>query len=92
MAHTIEQILEIEPRLKEVIELAQRPEQKERMWYNVYHDCKMRFQELVGYFCRKPELQNSKDYEAFVMYIVDIIYANSKDDSEDDNEQIERDY
>lgn len=33
MAHTIEQIIELEPILQDVIDLAKRPEKKERDWY-----------------------------------------------------------
>lgn len=85
MAHTIEQILELEPKLQDVINFAKLQEQKEREWFDIYYDCKMSFQYLVGWYCQKEELQNSKDYELFVAYIVDIIYANSKSDSVDEN-------
>ena len=81
---TIEQIIEIEPKLQEVIDFAKLPEQKERYWFDIYHDCKMSFQCLVGWYCQKEELKNSKDYELFVSYIVDVIYANSICDSDDE--------
>lgn len=77
---TIENILEIEPRLKSIVDYANKPEQKQREYYDILFDCKVTlgFQNLVGFFAEKSELQTLQAYDCFYKYILDIIYSNSK--------------
>jgi hypothetical protein len=82
MAHTIEELLIIEPRLKELVDFAKLPIQKTRDWVDIYHECKMIFQELIGDYAKKEELRNSKDYDTYLQYIVNIIYDNSLQEDE----------
>ena len=82
---TIEKILEIEPKLKQIIDYANLLEQSKRDYFDILFDCKVTlgFQNLVGFWAEKPELRTVQAYDCFYKYILDIIYSNSKIDDGD---------
>ena len=84
MAHTIEDLFWIEPKLKKVIEFAELPEQKERYWCVIYHECKMQFINFVGFFAEKEELRTSEDYNLFIQHLLDVIEANCKNEEDEE--------
>ena len=77
---TFYQILELEPRLKEITDYCKKPERKNEDWVEIYSCVKKKFVKLVGWGAEKPELKNSNDYETFIKYLVEIIWENSAPD------------
>ena len=73
---TIEQMLQIEPNLKFVIEFAkfQNNEAKKRTiyWHNVWHECKIMSKNLVGWYAQKNELSSDECYNILHDYLYSI--------------------
>lgn len=70
---TIEQIVEIEPRLQTVIEFAKAGVKNDFNKDQLYHKCKKEFEKLVGFESDNRQLSNTDDYDTVLNHIVDII-------------------
>lgn len=64
---TISDLLEIEPRIKEIIPIVK----YEENWDFAYVKAKQKGENLVGWFCSNEDLQNCYSYELFIDYICD---------------------
>ena len=73
---TIEEMLQIEPNLKFVIEFAkfQNKEAKKRRiyFYDVWHECKLMMKPYIGWYAKKDELSSSECYMDFYNYLITI--------------------
>lgn len=66
---TIEQIFEIEPRVKLIVENIARNKNR-NIWIS-YSECKNKCLKYVGYYARKEALQTSESYDNLLKYICD---------------------
>ena len=82
--HSIKDLFQIEPKLKQVVEFAKMPFNKDRHWCIIYNECKMKFINLVGFFAYKEELRTPEDYNLFIKYILDIIENNCKNEEDEE--------
>jgi hypothetical protein len=79
---TVKKIIAIEPRLNNVIEFVNKPEQKLREYYEIWSDSKVMIENLIGWCAENEKLRSSLAFDIFSDYLLELICENSKDDEE----------
>lgn len=74
MAHTIEQIIELEPKIQYVLNKANSGYKKGFEDWTLYEACKREASTLVGFNANNSELSNSTDYNTVISEICNILH------------------
>jgi len=67
---SIEKIIEIEPKVKSVLEIAK---VKRRGGYKAYEEIKTQLTEYVGFYAENPLLRNPEAYETCISKVTSIL-------------------
>lgn len=70
---TVQQIIEIEPRIKEVFYYAKNNKKQAENVCVLYEQCKNKLINLVGFSSQKTEIANTYDYESCVIKLSEIL-------------------
>lgn len=71
---TIDEIIEIEPKIKKVFDKVLAKRKEDRSNWVLYKSCKRKLERYVGFFAKKQELANPADYETVIETLAIALY------------------